>query len=103
MSNPALRGIAVVAIDGLAAQRQYGVASLGLRPTVEQTTRFSLEVHVFDWSGNAYGQRVRITFLHKLRDEAAYVDLATLQMAIAQDMLDARAWLKQYPQPLGAL
>jgi riboflavin kinase / FMN adenylyltransferase len=103
MSNPALRGIAVVAIDGLAAQRQYGVASLGLRPTVEQTTRFSLEVHVFDWSGNAYGQRVRITFLHKLRDEAAYVDLATLQMAIAQDMLDARAWLKQYPQPLGTL
>jgi riboflavin kinase / FMN adenylyltransferase len=98
MPNPALRGIAVVAIDGLKldgvqAQRLWGVASLGLRPTVEQTTRFSLEVHVFDWSGNAYGQRVRVTFLHKLRDEAAYVDLPTLQRAIAQDMRDARAWL----------
>jgi riboflavin kinase / FMN adenylyltransferase len=93
LPNPALRGIAVVAIDGLAPMRLFGVASLGLRPTVEQTTRFSLEVHVFDWAGNAYGQRVRVTFLHKLRDEAAYVDLPTLQMAIAQDMLDARAWL----------
>jgi riboflavin kinase / FMN adenylyltransferase len=71
----------------------YGVASLGLRPTVEQTTRFSLEVHAFDWSGDAYGKRVTVTFLHKLRDEAAYIDLPTLQTAIEQDMVDARAWL----------
>ncbi len=93
MANPALRGIAVVAIDGLGAPRRYGVASLGLRPTVEQTTRYSLEVHVFDWSGDAYGQRVRITFLHKLRDEAVYVDLPTLQTAIEQDVKEARVWL----------
>jgi riboflavin kinase / FMN adenylyltransferase len=93
LPNPALRGIVVVAIEGLSSQRLYGVASLGLRPTVEQTKRFSLEVHAFDWHGNAYGKRVRITFLHKLRDEAAYVDLHTLQRAIAQDMVDARAWL----------
>lgn len=93
MANPAFRGIAVVAIDGLGAQRVYGVASLGLRPTVEQTTRFSLEVHAFDWAGDAYGKRVRVTMLHKLRDEAAYIDLPTLQVAIAKDMVDARAWL----------
>ena len=93
VSNPAFRGIAVVAIDGLDAQRIYGVASLGLRPTVEQTTRFSLEVHAFDWAGDAYGKRVRVTMLHKLRDEAAYIDLPTLQVAIAKDMLDAREWL----------
>jgi riboflavin kinase/FMN adenylyltransferase len=93
MANPALRGICVVAIDGLGDSRRYGVASLGLRPTVEQTTRYSLEVHAFDWSGNAYGMRVTVTFLHKLRDEAAYIDLPTLQTAIEQDMLDARAWL----------
>ncbi len=95
MPNPALRGIAVVAIDGLALQPLYGVASLGLRPTVEQTTRFSLEVHAFDWTGDAYGKRLRVTFLHKLRDEAIYVDLPTLQVAIASDVADARAWLAQ--------
>jgi riboflavin kinase/FMN adenylyltransferase len=97
MANPALRGIAVVAIDGLNGlngARCYGVASLGLRPTVEQTTRYSLEVHAFDWSGDAYGKRVTVTFLHKLRDEAAYIDLPTLQTAIEQDMDDARAWLQ---------
>lgn len=110
MKNPALRGVCVVAIDGLDkntkdTQRRYGVASLGLRPTVEQTTRYSLEVHIFDWSGNAYGQRVTVTFLHKLRDEAAYVDLATLELAIAHDMRDARDWLQTHAaaksQPLG--
>jgi riboflavin kinase / FMN adenylyltransferase len=65
LPNPALRGVVVVAIDGLKnikgsdelPLRLYGVASLGLRPTVEQTTRFSLEVHVFDWAGDAYGQQ----------------------------------------------
>jgi riboflavin kinase / FMN adenylyltransferase len=98
MAHPALRGICVVAVDGLAdasgtIRRHWGVASLGLRPTVEQTTRFSLEVHVFDWAGDAYGRRVTVTFLHKLRDEAAYVDLPTLEVAIAKDMVDARAWL----------
>jgi riboflavin kinase/FMN adenylyltransferase len=99
MANPAFRGIAVVAIDGLNGLnggRCYGVASLGLRPTVEHTTRYSLEVHAFDWSGDAYGKRVSIIFLHKLRDEAAYIDLSTLQTAIEQDMLDARAWLEQH-------
>ena len=105
LANPAFRGIAVVAVDGLnengaLSLRRYGVASLGLRPTVEQTTRFSLEVHVFDWSGDAYGQRLRVTYLHKLRDEAAYVDLATLQAAIAQDMRAARAWLGSHGYPV---
>jgi riboflavin kinase / FMN adenylyltransferase len=104
LTNPALRGVIVVAIDGLRnaagvlEPRLYGVASLGLRPTVEQTTRFSLEVHVFDWSGDAYGQRVTVTFLHKLRDEQLYAGLPALQAAIAKDMLDARAWLAQVPQ-----
>jgi riboflavin kinase/FMN adenylyltransferase len=99
MPNPALRGIMVVAIDGLGGVRRYGVASLGLRPTVEQTTRFSLEVHVFDWTGDVYGHRVHITYLHKLRDEAAYVDLPTLQVAIAKDVRDARAWLAMSRRP----
>ena len=91
--SPALRGICVVRIHGLSSAPLLGVASLGLRPTVEQTTRFSLEVHAFGWHGDAYGKRVRVEFLHKLRDEAAYVDLPTLQIAIEKDMRDAQAWL----------
>ncbi len=109
MRNPALKGVWVVAIEGLSdgsdvpqtqtpCARRYGVASLGLRPTVEQTDRYSLEVHVFDWSANAYGQKVHVRFLHKLRDEARYVDLDTLQRAIEQDMRDARNWLQTIQQ-----
>jgi riboflavin kinase / FMN adenylyltransferase len=97
LSNPALRGVMVVAIEGLPhTAKMYGVASLGVRPTVENTTRFSLEVHVFDWSGDAYGQRVNIIFLHKLRDEARYDSLSALQTAIAKDMHDARDWLNVF-------
>lgn len=94
--NPALRGVFVVAIEGLnsrATTRLYGVANLGIRPTVEQTQRFSLEVHVLDWSGDAYGLIVNIIFLYKLRSEAVYANLSDLQHAIAQDILNARQWL----------
>jgi riboflavin kinase/FMN adenylyltransferase len=96
VSNPALRGVFVVAIEGLNSQstsRLYGVANLGIRPTVEQAQRFSLEVHVLDWSGDAYGLTVNIIFLHKLRGEAVYANLSDLQHAIAQDILNARQWL----------
>ncbi len=94
LPNPALRGVFVVAIEGLdSTPRLYGVANLGMRPTVEQLKRFSLEVHVLDWSGNAYGMVVNIVFLYQLRSEAVYANLSDLQHAIAQDILNARQWL----------
>lgn len=96
----ALSGIFVVRLhlaadDGGpdAPERSYpGVASIGVRPTVEDAGRVLLEVHLFDFSGDLYGQRVRVEFLHKLRDEEKYDDLARLTAAIAADGRAARAW-----------
>jgi riboflavin kinase / FMN adenylyltransferase len=97
LPNPALRGVFVVQIEGLNSRsnppRLYGVANLGIRPTVDQAQGFSLEVHVLDWSGDVYGLTVNITFLYKLRSEAVYANLPDLQHAIAQDVLNARQWL----------
>ncbi|MDE2428792.1 MAG: bifunctional riboflavin kinase/FAD synthetase, partial [Burkholderiales bacterium] len=68
------------------------VASLGVRPTVDDSGRVLLETHVFDYAGNAYGKVVQIEFLKKLRDEEKYVDLATLTAAIDRDAEQARAY-----------
>ena len=75
-----------------------GVASLGVRPTVEDGGRVLLEVHCFDWPlglgpEGGYGKLVRVELLHKLRDEARYDGLAELTAAIAQDECAAREWL----------
>ena len=72
-----------------------GVASLGVRPTVDDSGRAKLEVHLFDFSGDLYGQHLRVEFLHKLRDEEKYPDLDTLKAPIARDAEAARSILME--------
>jgi len=93
--HPALSGIFIVRVHGLGQTPLAGVASLGLRPTVDDSGRILLETHVFDYACDAYGALVRVEFLHKLRDEEKYVDLPTLTAAIARDADQARAWFRR--------
>lgn len=90
--RPALAGILVVQVHGLGPEPLPAVASLGLRPTVDDSGRILLEVHILDWKGNAYGKVVRVEFLKKLRDEERYVDLPALTAAIQRDVDNARAF-----------
>jgi riboflavin kinase/FMN adenylyltransferase len=92
MHRPALHGIFVVQVHGLADTPLPAVASLGVRPTVEDAGRMLLEVHLFDYDRPCYGKLVRVEFLEKLRDEEKYVDLDTLTAAIDRDAQQARDW-----------
>jgi riboflavin kinase/FMN adenylyltransferase len=93
--RPALAGIFVVQVHGLADRPLPAVASLGVRPTVEDAGRMLLEVHVFDWNTPCYGKLGREAFHTKLPDEEKFVDLPTLTAAIDRDALNARAWFAQ--------
>ncbi|MGL6072267.1 bifunctional riboflavin kinase/FAD synthetase [Craterilacuibacter sp.] len=90
--KPALEGVFVVE-----AQTQAGVwggvASLGKNPTVSQSQDYKLEVHLFDFAGDLYGQRMTVRFLKKLRDEARYDDLDELVAQIEHDASSARSYL----------
>ncbi|MEO8938195.1 MAG: bifunctional riboflavin kinase/FAD synthetase [Burkholderiaceae bacterium] len=88
----ALSGIFIVRVHDVAGEPVPGVASIGVRPTVEDAGRVVLEVHLFDFAGSLYGKRVRVEFIHKLRDEEKYDDVARLSAAIAADARAARAW-----------
>jgi riboflavin kinase/FMN adenylyltransferase len=90
--RPALAGIFVVRVHGLGPEPLPAVASLGLRPTVDDSGRVLLEVFILDWHGDAYGKLVRVEFLKKLRDEEKFVDLETLTAAIARDVQNAREY-----------
>ncbi|MDO9636678.1 MAG: riboflavin kinase, partial [Thiobacillus sp.] len=52
-------------------------------------------VHLFDFKAEIYGRRVRVDFLHKLRDEEKYPDLDTLVAQIRRDVDNARHFLEQ--------
>ena len=95
--RPAARGIYVVQTHGLGPEALPGVASLGCRPTVDDSGRMLLEVHCLDWPAalgpeGGYGKLVRVELLHKLRDEARFDGLAALTAAIEADVAAARAW-----------
>ncbi len=93
--RPAVNGIFVVQVHGLADHPLPAVASLGVRPTVEDQGRVLLEVHVFDFAADCYGKLIRVEFLEKLRDEEKYHDLDTLTLAIAADARAARDFFAQ--------
>ena len=88
----ALSGVFVVEAEGAFGKRR-GVASFGFNPTVSQTRRQKLEVHLFDFNEDLYGQRIRVRFLHKLRDEEKFDSIEALKEKIWQDMDAARNWV----------
>ena len=95
--RPAVSGIFVVQVHGLPGGPLPGVASLGVRPTVEDAGRVLLETHCLQWPpalgpDGAYGRCVRVELLHKLHDELKYDGLDALQQGIARDTDDARGW-----------
>ncbi len=89
--HPAVQGVFAVRVHGLGATPRPGVASIGLRPTVDDSGRWLLEVHLFDFDDDVYGRLVRVEFLQKLRDEERYATLDELAAAIATDAARARA------------
>ena len=93
-----LSGIYVVTVEGLGEFPIQGVASIGRRPTVEQAGKLLLEVHLFNWSGNAYGRTVNVLFHQKLRDEAHYDTLEAMTQQIQRDANNAQRFFQQHPQ-----
>ena len=99
--RPAAAGIFVVRVRGLADAPLRGVASLGKRPTVDDSGRVLLETHVLDWPAMlgpeaGYGRLIRVELLHWLHEERRYASLGALRQGIAADTAAARAWWQQH-------
>jgi len=71
----------IMTIDGVV---HGGVTNIGLRPTFGETTP-TIETHVLDYSGNLYGQAVRLAFVQRLRDERRFEDVDALRTQIDAD------------------
>ena len=68
------------------------VTNVGVRPTVSQDDRVSVESHLLDYSGNLYGRQARVEFYSFLRDETKFSDYAALSEQIHKDAETARAY-----------
>lgn len=92
-----LHGVYAVRVTGGGLSDAPGVANVGVRPTVNDGMLANLEVHLFDFDGDLYGERLDVEFLTKLRDEKKFESLDALKAAIAVDQQAAREWHAIHP------
>jgi riboflavin kinase/FMN adenylyltransferase len=62
------------------------VTNVGLRPTFESAARTTIEAHILDLNADLYGQRVRLGFVQRLRDERRFPDVDALKAQIEADV-----------------
>ena len=65
-----------------------GMANIGIRPTLEQHV-LTVEVNLFNFSGDLYGKTLQVFFIDRLRDEKKFSDLEGLRNQITLDKLNA--------------
>lgn len=79
-------------IEGLRANSLFGTANIGIRPSIDKPHEWRLEVFFPEFSGDLYGKKLNVRFLHFLHGERHYQDLAALKAGIQQDVQDLLAW-----------
>lgn len=82
-----VQGVYAVRVHCLADDKiLYGVANVGVKPTVAGAAKPLLEVHIFDFDRDIYGSCLRIIFCHKLRSEKKFDSLELLKQQIQHDI-----------------
>ncbi len=82
-------GNGVYAVQVRLNQHTYkGMMNIGVRPTVDGINRM-IEVNIFDFDQDIYGEKLRVTVLHHLRGEIKFNGLEALKAQLAQDKIEA--------------
>ena len=72
------------------------VTNVGVRPTVSDGTRVSVESHLLDYSGNLYGRQARVEFYGFLRGERKFASFEELSTQIHRDAQSAREYFEKH-------
>ena len=68
------------------------VTNIGRRPTVYEDYATTIETHVLDFSANVYGEKVRLFFFDRLRDERKFPSVTELSEQIGRDSEETRRY-----------
>lgn len=85
-------GIFAVRVRGLGGSPLDAVASVGTRPTFNGTKPL-LEVHIFDFHDDIYGEYIHVDFIARLRSEIRYDEVEELVAQMHRDADNARSIL----------
>lgn len=72
----------------------HGMMNIGVRPTFnDPKPKLMIEVHLFQFSGDLYGQTLRVECLHRLRSEQKFASVDQLIAQLGNDREQAEHWL----------
>ena len=83
--------VKITGLNDLHSNTQYGVANLGVRPTVDGSL-YLLEIHLFDFNQDIYGKRINVHFEDYIRPEQKFNGLDALVAQIKQDTETAKTF-----------
>ncbi|PIP40475.1 MAG: riboflavin biosynthesis protein RibF [Desulfobacterales bacterium CG23_combo_of_CG06-09_8_20_14_all_51_8] len=72
-----------------------GVANIGYSPTFDDHL-FTIEVHILDFKKDIYGEKIRVNFIQRIRDEKKFSSIDELSAQIKQDILAGREILSTF-------
>jgi len=69
-----------------------GITNIGVRPTVTDDGRITVETYIYDFDDDVYGEWLRVELLHFLRGEMRFDSLDSLKSQMRTDMLRGRIY-----------
>lgn len=79
-----MRGVYFVEVD-INNRNFYGMMNIGYRPTFNNSSELILEVHIFYFREDIYGESIIILFIDKLRDEKKFNSVEELKQQLEID------------------
>lgn len=73
-----------------------GIMNIGLRPTVGESVENRIEIHIFDFNEDIYGQELQVLVIKKVRNEFKFDSVDQLASQIAEDIRFARDFFISY-------
>jgi len=76
-------------------EKLNGIMNIGKRPTIKEQSKISIEVHIFNWSKNIYGQSLKVFIIEKIRNEMKFSSTVDLKTQISKDCFKSEKILNE--------
>lgn len=87
-SNKLIPKIGVYSVYAIYKGKKYkGMLNVGINPTTDTDNKIKVEVNIFDFDKEIYGENLKVEFVKRIRDEKKFANLDELKDAIANDKL----------------
>lgn len=77
-------------------KKHYGMLNIGTNPTTDLDFLRKIEVYIFNFDSDIYGQNIRLNFLKWLREEKKFANLNELKMALEEDKQNCLSLIPVY-------